>query len=414
MVLYSLFLMATIHFTLSTSGPKLPPWSWGPSSHFAVKVSDMFSTLGLSPPPRMYSSVSLIIFLGDIFQSPNFSSQTPASLHPSVCVLWSYSRRRHFLYTALCSITPSPSWISRRRLSMDIQTFHLPIRFEPPSRHWAVESSHAPARADLCCSEHLLSRLPSLLNVESRPPSRNPFADQHGPCFRGSSSQLPRWCTRGVPGLIPPYISIHRLDVLLVQSGLFVRTNGLFRYHYSRANISQAGGAVRIRIHSQRRLRIKTGQYINLWIPFVSFWSFTQSHPFVVISWAAGEQDNLDLFIEPRRGLTRDILYHAKNSHVFNPLVMFSGPYGKSVSMEGYETILMVASGFGIAAQLPYLKRLIHGYNAREVRARRIHLIWQIEDTGETPVAHRSPNEAHKSRGRNRRPIAAEWCISRG
>jgi hypothetical protein len=39
-----------------------------------------------------------------------------------------------------------------------------------------------------------------------------------------------------------------------------------------------------------------------------------------------------------------------------------------------------VASGFEIAAHLPYLKQLIYGYNAREVRACRIHLVWQVRD----------------------------------
>ena len=51
--------------------------------------------------------------------------------------------------------------------------------------------------------------------------------------------------------------------------------------------------------------------------------------------------------------------------------------------MDDYDNILMVASGFGIAAQLPYLKRLIHGYNARELRARRVRLIWQVRDISE-------------------------------
>lgn len=54
---------------------------------------------------------------------------------------------------------------------------------------------------------------------------------------------------------------------------------------------------------------------------------------------------------------------------------MFNGPHGPRVAMDEYESILMVASGFGIAAHLPHLKRLIYGYNARIVRARRIHLV---------------------------------------
>ena len=53
--------------------------------------------------------------------------------------------------------------------------------------------------------------------------------------------------------------------------------------------------------------------------------------------------------------------------------------------MDDGENILIVASDFGIAAHLPYLKKLIHGYNAREVRARRIHLVWQVRDISKSP-----------------------------
>ena len=63
-----------------------------------------------------------------------------------------------------------------------------------------------------------------------------------------------------------------------------------------------------------------------------------------------------------------------------NPLVLFSGPYGKSIPMDDYKNILMIASGFRITAHLPYLKQLIYGYNSHEVRAWRIHLVWQVRD----------------------------------
>jgi NAD(P)H-flavin reductase len=76
----------------------------------------------------------------------------------------------------------------------------------------------------------------------------------------------------------------------------------------------------------------------------------------VVISWAEKPQDYLDLFIEPQRGLTRELLYYTKNRHAINPLVLFSGPHGKSIPINDYENILIVASGFGIVAYLLYLK----------------------------------------------------------
>lgn len=43
----------------------------------------------------------------------------------------------------------------------------------------------------------------------------------------------------------------------------------------------------------------------------------------------------------------------------------------------------MVATGFGIAAQLPFLKELIRGFNRSEVRTRNIHLVWRLNDLGE-------------------------------
>jgi NAD(P)H-flavin reductase len=67
-----------------------------------------------------------------------------------------------------------------------------------------------------------------------------------------------------------------------------------------------------------------------------------------------------------------------------NPWVLFSGPHGKSIPMDDCENIPIVASDFGIAAYLPYLKKLIYGYNTREVRAHRIYLVWQVRDIGKS------------------------------
>lgn len=167
-----------------------------------------------------------------------------------------------------------------------------------------------------------------------------------------------------------------------VQASIIIYQNGNFQSGHTRAHVTHAHGAVKVRIQCRKPLKIEAGQYINLWMPSVSFWSFLQAHPFVVISWAELPQDSLELFIEPRRGWTRNLLYHAKYGRAEHSPVLFSGPHGKSVCMDGYRSVLMIASDFGIAAQLPYLKRLIQGYNARQLEARRIHLVWQIQDLG--------------------------------
>ena len=99
----------------------------------------------------------------------------------------------------------------------------------------------------------------------------------------------------------------------------------------------------------------------------------------MVTSWADGKQDTLKLFMEPRKGLTRDLLSYAETDRdsgaKISRLVLFSGPYGKSAAVGDYENVLMIADGFGIAACLPYLRKLIYSYNARKVRARRIYLV---------------------------------------
>ncbi|KAF2267286.1 hypothetical protein CC78DRAFT_551974 [Lojkania enalia] len=147
----------------------------------------------------------------------------------------------------------------------------------------------------------------------------------------------------------------------LLQVSLIIYQNGFFRYRLARAEITHEHGAIRLYIHTQKSLRVQAGQYINVWMPSVSFSSVFQSHPFVVISWAAKAQDCLELFIQPRRGFTRELLSCTGNSPVTNALVVFSGPHGRSIPMDDSENILLVASGFGIAAHLPYLKQLIHG-----------------------------------------------------
>lgn len=187
-------------------------------------------------------------------------------------------------------------------------------------------------------------------------------------------------------GLFPRfYLYIYAalfLTTLLLQTGSVLYRNGIFRHGSSRADITHIHGAVKISIKLSQPIKIEPGQYVNIWVPSVSFWSFLQSHPFVVTSWGSESQDTLELFVQPRKGLTRQLLGHAEADGKGSHLVLFSGPHGMSAPVGSYETVLMIADGFGIAAHLPYLKRLIYGYNARNVRTRRIHLVWQMRDIG--------------------------------
>lgn len=132
--------------------------------------------------------------------------------------------------------------------------------------------------------------------------------------------------------------------------------NWPLNHKFPRAHITHGCNAVNIRLELPRPLKVEAGQYICLWIPifslgFWSFLSFFQSHPFIITSWSEKEQRSLDLFIEPRSGLIRKLLTYSKIHHGgASRLALFSGPHGTSVLIGEYETVLLIASGFGIAA----------------------------------------------------------------
>lgn len=176
------------------------------------------------------------------------------------------------------------------------------------------------------------------------------------------------------------------LSTSVVQCVSIVWWNGTFRHGHALALVTHAEGSVKITIRLSRPLSIQAGQYIDLWMPSASFSSFLQSHPFVVTSWSPEEQTQLELFVEPRRGLTRELLYHAQAGERWAKFkyrgVLFSGPHGMSAPVGEYESVLMIVTGFGMTALLPYLSQLIHGYQNRKIYTRRVRVIWQVQRIG--------------------------------
>lgn len=158
---------------------------------------------------------------------------------------------------------------------------------------------------------------------------------------------------------------------------------------------------------------VKAGHYVNVWIPSVSPLASFQSHPFTIAAWNEGPTTQLDFLIQPRDGFTRALFECAdeyqmeteqssieENSSTANRafgfakrncdipdgsdyrLALITGPHGLSVDAGSYGTVLIVASGFGIAAGLPILKELVQGFNESNVRTRHVHLAWQLDALG--------------------------------
>jgi NAD(P)H-flavin reductase len=55
------------------------------------------------------------------------------------------------------------------------------------------------------------------------------------------------------------------------------------------------------------------------------------------------------------------------------------GPYSKEIHLDKYGTVLLFATGIGIAGQLPYMRELLENFYNYNAKARRIALFWQVD-----------------------------------
>ncbi|RAK94827.1 ferric reductase family protein [Aspergillus ibericus CBS 121593] len=188
------------------------------------------------------------------------------------------------------------------------------------------------------------------------------------------------WISLGALGLT----SCLQLMILLYRNGLFAgrgAPRALVTFTSKKTNEDKLiVTAARVRVLLPRPVQVEAGQYINIWIPSVSVRSWTQTHPFTVTSWSRHRQDVMELLVQPRHGLSADLTRHAlaalESSVSF--LALFTGPHGTTEDVSQYESSLLIASGFGLAAVTPYIKKMIYGYNTSTLLVRRLHLILNV------------------------------------
>ena len=171
---------------------------------------------------------------------------------------------------------------------------------------------------------------------------------------------------------------------------IFLYYNEILRNDLPRAILIQNKEIVKLNMNLSRSLKIRVEQYINLWIFSVSFWSFLQSHSFMMTLWSKNKQRTLKLLIESRKDLTREFFHHLKldEAKIISCLILFSGSHDVSISVKRYESVLMIAVDHDIAAQLLYVRRLINEYNTDEIRTCRMHLVWQLESFSKYRIKH--------------------------
>ena len=180
-----------------------------------------------------------------------------------------------------------------------------------------------------------------------------------------------------------------------VSTGIFLLTNIMYAFSIIYFNgllsgklptlqVLNAQNSFLLQITVKRRLKVHAGQYLDVWIPSISFWSFLQSHPFMIVSsFQRQDQTVLELLVEPRNGMTARLQNRIKSDQQ-SCRVLFGGPHGRADSLQNYDRILMLASGLGIVAQISCLNHLIRDCKVARIRPRRIHLVWQLENLGES------------------------------
>lgn len=168
----------------------------------------------------------------------------------------------------------------------------------------------------------------------------------------------------------------------------------------TQAGITEDSNALRIDIAVPRPWKVRAGQSIFLSIPRLGVFTGLRGHPFMISWWDRDRRDGglvLSLLVEPRAGFTGELsrLVHDKLNRgaLGEPtdaaeglpglLAFIDGPYGAPHGFGRYGTVIMIASGIGIAGHMPYIKDLITGNLNCEVRTQRLVLVWQAEGESE-------------------------------
>jgi predicted ferric reductase len=138
-----------------------------------------------------------------------------------------------------------------------------------------------------------------------------------------------------------------------------------------------APNALLVEVTVPRPWSVKAGQWIFLSIPKLGIFTGIRGHPFMISWWERGRKGmTVSLLVRPRAGFTGELDRYANQTLK----AFIDGPYGKRYGFGNYGTVIMFATGIGIAGHIPYIKELIIGYNNCEVKTQRIRLVWEIED----------------------------------
>lgn len=152
---------------------------------------------------------------------------------------------------------------------------------------------------------------------------------------------------------------------------------------------------VTLQLKLSRPWRFRPGQFLYFRSLTARDFAFLQNHPFYICSWDSDTIDTVSLLVERRHGFTANLLPKSvlrssgsSRSEDSTMKAIIEGPFGGELSLESYGTVILFATGIGIAAQLSYIRNLLEGHQHRKVTAQRIALFWEIESEGTCQIYH--------------------------
>ena len=157
----------------------------------------------------------------------------------------------------------------------------------------------------------------------------------------------------------------------------------------STMRVHRHGGAAIVSIKMRRGWTIRAGQYVQLCFPGVTRLSGFETHPFMICWWDQRSDDHplvLEVLVaerKPRSFTSRfQRLLNDEQGRRGTPTVFVDGPFGVSADLHQYSTVLLIATGIGIAAQLPYTKELVRASSHWATITRKLLLVWELENQG--------------------------------
>ncbi|GBF63951.1 hypothetical protein TMEN_6619 [Trichophyton mentagrophytes] len=159
---------------------------------------------------------------------------------------------------------------------------------------------------------------------------------------------------------------------------LQIRRNITRKKFGSRAEISYQNGATEVIISAARPFKAQSGQYIYVWIPGIYAWPFPHS-----ITWwdngGNGRGKDISLLVDRESDLAKALSKYGTKNH----FAWVDGPYGISTKIDKYDDMLMVATGMGIAAQIPYIRDFLDACSQQPAAYPSIYIAWQVNDLSE-------------------------------